>query len=65
MRRQALDKAFQLALKLLDVRILRRFIELLKVMHDVADDLGQFHPEDEERRRGGLRQRSRTRHICV
>jgi len=31
-----------------DVRILRRFVEFLEVVHDTADDLGERFAEDQE-----------------
>jgi hypothetical protein len=43
-RRQALHETLQLALQLFNIRVLRRLVELLKVMHDPAYNLGQFHP---------------------
>jgi hypothetical protein len=40
MWRQLLNKPVEILLQVLHIRVLRRFVELLKVMHNLANDAG-------------------------
>jgi hypothetical protein len=63
MWREMLDEAFKFPLQLLHVGVLCRLVELLKVMHDPADDFGKLRAEDEECGSGWLAKRPRLRNI--
>lgn len=56
MRRQLVREGIDLLLQLLDVAVLRRLVEFLEMVHDLANDLGKRLAQNKVGSCGGLRE---------